>query len=70
MVEGEEEGGGKNVAFDSHHFPGVASSCPQQILTYMLLLLVLCTQALWSTPALRCTRMLRCRQGLWRAQAL
>eukprot|EP00959_Pyramimonas_sp_CCMP1952_P182229 3810100-Pyramimonas_sp.AAC.1 len=56
--EVEEEGGGNNVALDSQNLPGVALSWPQQILTYMLLLPVLCTQALWCTPALRCTRML------------
>eukprot|EP00959_Pyramimonas_sp_CCMP1952_P418660 8770445-Pyramimonas_sp.AAC.1 len=44
-------GRGKNVAFDYQHFPGVAFSCPQQILTHMLFLLVLCTQALWCAVA-------------------
>eukprot|EP00959_Pyramimonas_sp_CCMP1952_P250058 5227512-Pyramimonas_sp.AAC.1 len=54
----QEERRGENVLFDYQQCPGVSFSCPQQILTYMLLLPVLCAQALWCTPALRCTRML------------
>eukprot|EP00959_Pyramimonas_sp_CCMP1952_P065125 1359559-Pyramimonas_sp.AAC.1 len=41
-----EEGGGQNIAFNYQHFPGVVFCCRPQILTYMLLLPVLCTHEL------------------------
>eukprot|EP00959_Pyramimonas_sp_CCMP1952_P038547 806664-Pyramimonas_sp.AAC.1 len=49
--EVEEEERGKNASFDYQNFPGVAFTCPHQILTYMLLLPILCTQALVYTSA-------------------
>eukprot|EP00959_Pyramimonas_sp_CCMP1952_P400588 8393857-Pyramimonas_sp.AAC.1 len=53
---------------EAEHFPGVAFSCLHQLLTDMLRLPVLCTQAFWCTSELRCTRMLWCKQALWCAQ--